>query len=340
MNNTFKNICFSVFAILLLQAPVWGQATTFKIATLAPEGTDWMKQMKAGAKAIKADTDGRVVFKFYGGGVMGNDKKVMRKMRNGQLHGGAFTTGSLAERYNGMNTYGLPFLFDSLEEVDLVRAQLDSMITAGLRDKGLVSFGMASGGFAHIMSNEPVRSIDDLKGKRVWVPEGDKISYAAMERFGLSPVTLPVTDVLTGLQTGLIDVIGASAIGALVLQWHTKVSHVSTMPVSYLVGIMAIENKYFERISSADQAVVTRVFEKVYADLEKQNNVDNEKAMAALISTGAKAVKPEDGLLKSLKEDARELSYEMVKQGIVPAEHLDAIETILKQHRSALAASE
>ncbi len=337
MRNIMKNILG--ICILVLAATVSGaaqaQTQTFKIATLAPEGSDWMNQMKAGATEISERTDGRVKFKFYGGGVKGNDKKVLRMMRGGrQLHGGALTAGSLAERFPGMNLYSVPFLFNDLEEADAVRNEMDDYIKQGLLDAGFVSFGLASGGFAQIMSNYPVRNIDDLKGKRVWVPEGDVISYAAMERFGLSPVTLPATDVLTGLQTGLIDVIGSSAIGALVLQWHTKVTHLSAMPVSYLFAVMVVDAKFFGKLSADDQQIVSDVFENVYANLDAQNVEDNEKALDALIGSGLKVVEPEAGLLSELKNDSRELWYEMAKTNAIPEDKLREIEALLEAHRA------
>lgn len=337
MSNYLQGITYTLM-LVLAAVPAYSQTTTFKIATLAPEGSDWMTQMKSGAAEISQRTEGRVKFKFYGGGVMGNDKKVLRKMRNGQLQGGAFTSGSLAERFPDMNLYGLPFLFDNLEEVDVVRKDFDAAMIKGLRAAGLVSFGFASGGFAQIMSNKPVSNVDDLKGKRVWVPEGDLISYAAMERFGLSPVTLPATDVLTGLQTGLIDVIGSSAIGALVLQWHTKVSHVSTMPVSYLFGLMAIEEKFFKRLSATDQKIVEDVFVPMYARMEVTNNLDNAKAMTALQGSGLELVPAQEGLLASLKAESRELWYELAKGPTVDLEKLQAIEAVLIAHRSAVSA--
>ncbi|MCU7941035.1 MAG: TRAP transporter substrate-binding protein DctP [gamma proteobacterium symbiont of Bathyaustriella thionipta] len=71
------------------------QAKTFKIATLSPDGSDWMQKMRSGAKEIKQKTNGRVKFKFYPGGVMGDDQAVLRKIRIGQLHGGALGGGSL-----------------------------------------------------------------------------------------------------------------------------------------------------------------------------------------------------------------------------------------------------
>ena len=206
-----------------------GNAAVLKIATVTPEGSAWMEAMRAGAKEIKERTDGRVEIKYYGGGVMGNDDKVLGKIRIGNLHGGAFTPSALQSIYPDVSLYGLPLVFDSEEEAAYVRDRLDQTLRDGMSDKGFVTFGFAATGFAVLMSNEPVKGLADLKGKRVWVPEGDTISYASMEALSLSPVTLPMTDVLTGLQTGLIDIVAVSPIGALVLQWHTKVSYVTAM---------------------------------------------------------------------------------------------------------------
>lgn len=84
MNRKFKKT-LSVLALLVCISPINSvQAKTIKIATLSPEGTFWMKQMRAGAKEIKQRTQGRVVFKFYPGGVMGNDANVLRKIHVGK----------------------------------------------------------------------------------------------------------------------------------------------------------------------------------------------------------------------------------------------------------------
>ncbi len=91
------------------------QAATLKIATITPEGSQWMKDMRAGAKEIKERTEGRVQIKYYGGGVMGSDQKVLSRIRIGSLQGGAFTPTALTNQYSGLDLYGLPMMFDSAE---------------------------------------------------------------------------------------------------------------------------------------------------------------------------------------------------------------------------------
>jgi TRAP-type C4-dicarboxylate transport system substrate-binding protein len=265
-------------------------AAEIKIATVAPDGSRWMQQMRAGAAEVQSRTAGRVSLKFYPGGVMGSDAQVLRKIRVGQLQGGAFTAGGLAERYGALNLYGIPLLFRSLDEIDAVRAELDSDLEAGLARAGFTTFGFIEGGFANLLSNEPIRSVEDMRRKKVWVPEGDAISFMVMEALGLSPAVLPVTDVLTGLQTGLIDIAFASPVAALVLQWHTKVRYVTALPISYSMGIFAIESSVFEGLSAADQQVVREVMGRYIEELDREARDDNRKASEVLANSGLATV--------------------------------------------------
>jgi len=283
-----KKIILSI-ALLLLSVPAFS-AVTLKIATATPDGTQWMKDMRASAKEIKARTDGRVVIKYYGGGIKGSDAKVLGQIRIRQLQGGAFSPSALAAQYSDLNLYGMPLVFDSEEEVAFVRSRMDARLQQGLEDAGFVNFGFATSGFANIMSSTPVKSMADLKGKRVWVPEGDTISYQSMEALSLNPVTLPLTDVLTGLQTGLIDIVAIPPIVALVLQWHTKVKYVTEVPLVYSFGYMAVDKKTFNKISEVDRAVVREVMTRTYQDFDKINRIDNRKAFDSLVKSGIQRV--------------------------------------------------
>jgi len=278
--------------VLMLSAPA--MAVTLKIATATPNGSQWMKDMRASAAEIKERTEGRVVIKYYGGGIKGDDAKVLGQIRIRQLQGGAFTPSALAAKYSDLNLYGMPLVFESEEEAAFVRSRMDARLQQGLEDIGWVNFGFATSGFASIMSSTPVTTLNDLKGKRVWVPEGDSISYASMKAMSLNPVTLPLTDVLTGLQTGLIDIVAIPPIVALVLQWHTKVKYITQVPLVYTVGFMAIDKKTFDKIDADDQAVVREVMTRTYQNFDKVNLVDNQGAFDALVKAGIQPTKFDD----------------------------------------------
>jgi len=330
LNQIFPLIAL-VFSFLMSGE---GAAAQFKIATVVPEGSQWMLDLKAGGKQITERTDGRVTFKFYGGGVMGNDKKVLRKIRIGQLQGGVFASTGLAERYRDIVLYGLPMVFRSQAEVDYVREKMDPTLQAGLEDAGFVSFGFAGGGFAMLMGNEPITQIDQLRGRKVWVPEGDRVSYQAMQDMELAPTVLPITDVLTALQTGLLEFFATPPVGAVVLQWYTKVRYVTEYPFAYSVGVMAIDKKPFAKLSEGDQEIVREVFSAIYANIEQTNRTDNDKAEDALRANGLEFVRLDDDLSEVERKVAAS-SRSMAGEGVVSLELLDEMLGHLETYRSA-----
>lgn len=275
---------------VLVFCPV-SEARTYKIATLAPDGTAWVKKIREGAKLIKEKTQGRVTFKFYTGGIMGSDKSVLKKIRVGQLHGGAITGGGLSGVYPDMQIYSLPFTFQTLEEVDYVRKSMDELIRQGIQAKGIRLLGIIEGGFAYFMSSTPVRRVEDLSGIKNWLPEGDKIGQAMYETLGVSPVQLPLSDVYTGLQTGLIDTVGGNPTSAIAFQWHTKVKYVTDIPLVFLIGTFVMDEKVFKKIKPKDQTVVIDTMREVFKELDVINREDNLKARAALKKQGIEFVK-------------------------------------------------
>jgi TRAP-type C4-dicarboxylate transport system substrate-binding protein len=314
-------------------------AVDVKIATVAPDGSHWMQQMRAGAQLIGERTQGRVAIKFYPGGVMGNDAQVLRKIRVGQLQGGAFTAGGLGERYSSLNLYGIPFLFRSLDEVDYVRSRLDRKLLAGLEQAGFVSFGFIEGGFANLLSHEPVRTVEDIRRKKVWVPEGDQISFLAMQALGLSPVVLPLTDVLTGLQTGLIEIAFASPVAALVLQWHTKVKYITELPLAYSMGIVAIERGAFQMLSAADREIVSEVMRDVTTRLDRAAREDNVKAREALLKSGLQPVQVDSADAEEWRRTIEGIYPDLRRRPDIDPNMLDEVFALLAEYRAAPSAA-
>lgn len=129
--------------------------------------------------------------------------------------------GAFARYYRDSQILNVPLTFNNYAEVDAAREQLDPLIKQGLEDNGWVSFGLVDGGFAYIMSGQPVRSLDDLRAQKLWLPSGDSASANAAATLNLSPIVLNIGGVLTSLQTGAIDAFAAPPVAALTLQWYS-----------------------------------------------------------------------------------------------------------------------
>jgi TRAP-type C4-dicarboxylate transport system substrate-binding protein len=323
----------SVYAILLMLA-LPASAQTLKIATVAPEGSSWMNDMRAGAKVIEEHTEGRVRFKFYGGGVQGNDKQVQRKMRTGQLHGGAFTSGGLNQFQADADLFSLPLLFNSIEEARFIRKRFEPELRQRLEDAGYVNFGFAAAGFAYMMSNKPMQSLSDLKGQKVWIPEGDPAGYAALSALGIAPVVMPITDVMTGLQTDLLDSVTVPPVGAVVFQWHTRLKYITDTPVAYVYAALLIDKRAFSKIQAEDQRLVREVMEGIYRKFDQNGVRENDEALQALLQSGLQMTHTDPAEVLEWRDIVYASHRKLGRDGVFDAALLEQIMDSLAAHRA------
>ncbi len=326
--------------IMMLFSPLGVEAATFKIATISPDGLGWMKKLRAGAKEIETRTDGRVKFKIYPGGVQGDDATVLRKMRIGQLHGGVVAAGSLTRFYPDLQVYNLPLQFRDSDEVEYVREEMDQMIVDGLGNAGIVSFHLTETGFAYLLSQEPVTEVDDLKDLKAWIPDGDPIAAELVKAFGVSPIPLNMTDVLAGLQTGLIDAVMAPPAVALALQWHNHVKYMTDLPLVYIYSMLAMNDKAYKKIKQDDRRVVQEVMDRVFREVELDTRVDNKKALQALTSIGIETVEVPAEALVEWQAMADQSIGKLIQSGEISPESVQIYLKTLKTYREGSASAE
>lgn len=318
-----------LFALLSLLAWAASAQTTLKIASLAPDGSLWMKEMRAAGEAVAAQTEGRVAIKFYPGGVMGNDAVVLRKIRLGQLQGGAFTGSELTLVYNDAQVYSLPFLFRDYAQVDAVRAKVDPLLVDGFAKSGFQIVGISGVGFAYLMGTKAIATRENLKAAKVWVPQNDRIAAETFKAGGIEPIPLPLGDVFTALQTGLVDTVGNTTAGAIALQWHTKVKHLFDLPLTYVVGYVAIDNKAFDKLSEADRAAVVAAFGAGAQRIDAGNRKADAEARAVLEKQGVAAVVPSAQDIAYWREIGAKVTQQLVDEGALSADTLAAVKSAL-----------
>ena len=325
-----------LLCLLAVQIPQQAGAETFKIATISPANSSWMRIMREGAEEIATRTDGRVEFKFYPGGVMGDDPAVIRKIRFRQLQGAALTIGALQQFYTDVQIYSMPMMFRDYAEVDAVRAALDPVVIAGLEEAGWVAFGFGEAGFAYAMSKQPGATLEAARSQKVWIPTGDAGSLATIEGFGITPVPLSMADVLTGLQTDLIEAVAVPPVGALALQWYTQVDYLLELPLLYVYGVLTVDKRSFDRLAAGDQAIVREVMERQSAEVTALNRRDHEAALAALATQGIEFQQPPDAAaLEAWREGGRAAQARMLETGAVSSELWQRATRVLEAYRAA-----
>jgi TRAP-type C4-dicarboxylate transport system substrate-binding protein len=289
-----KMIEVSMLVALILVVPASGEekGLVIKLATLAPEESTWAKTFNALNSEIMKKTENKVQFRIYPGGVLGDEKDVLRKMKIGQIQGAALTSGGLSAIYKEIDVLQIPFLFQNYREVDYVLTKMDSSFRKGFEENGYILLGWSEAGFIYLMSTVPIASVSDLKKAKVWIWEESPMSKAIFGEAGVSAIPLSIPDVMVGLQTGLINVVYAPPTGAISLQWFTKIKYMTDVPLAYLLGGLVLRKDTFNQIPPSLQLTILESFQKHLELLKTVTRDENRDAIKVMTKQGVKLIMP------------------------------------------------
>lgn len=281
--------------------------TTLKIATLAPKGSTWFKALDQTRREVKKLTDGAVAMKIYPGGTMGDEPAMIRKMRTGQLDGAAVTNVGLGAINKQLLMLQMPMLFRNYAELDRVRDAMSDKFEGLLEAEGFIMDGnWGDVGFTYLFSNTPIRVPDDAKKTKMWVWDTDPVSREVMKVTGVNAVPLAVPDVMSSLQTGLIDAYLNSPYGAIALQWYTKARYITNLKLAMTIGGSVLTTAGWNKLSDEHKEILHTVSQSKHKALLKRIRSDNKKAMKALVDKGIEVIEPQDfGAWKSVADTVR-----------------------------------
>lgn len=285
-----KRILAVGFSLFVLASAAQSQQHIIKFASLAPDGSTWTNVLREYDAAIRKESGGKLGFRIYAGGVQGEDKDVIRKMRLGQLHSAGLTGFGLGDIAPKVRILDSPFLFNNYDEVDHIYTMFDDEFDKAFRDNGYVLLGWAEVGWVYVLTNTPVRTLADMNGVKMWMWEGDKVAEATFRALGISPIPLSVIDVLTSLQTGLINGAYTSPLAALVLQWHTRVKYMMNLPLADASGAVVMTKKKFDELPSDLQEILLRNGKKFMRELTLKSRQENDAAIAVMKKSGIQLV--------------------------------------------------
>jgi TRAP-type C4-dicarboxylate transport system substrate-binding protein len=301
---TLKIFGLSLLASLLLIQFAYGaeKSLIIKIATLAPEGSSWMKSINALNAEVMKKTENRVQFRIYPGGVLGDEKDVLRKMKIGQIQGAVLTSGGLSAIFKEVDVLQVPFLFNNYEETDLILNKMDAFFRKGVEENGFALLGWSEAGFLYLMSTIPISSVADLKKGKVWIWEESPMSKAIFDEAGVKAIPLSIPDVLVGLQTGLVDVVYVPPTAAISLQWFTKVKYMSDVPLVYLVGGIVVKKDTFKGVSPSDQNLILETCHHYLDQLKAVTRNENQDAIKVMTKQGVKIITPSKEQIDEFKK--------------------------------------
>lgn len=285
---------------LLLLTSV-GHAKTYKLGTMVPDGTKYSSLLKEMAKKIKKETDRKVKLKFIWGGIAGDERDVVNKIRVGQFHGGLFTAKTLGEIFGDVRIMEVPFSFKDRAHSQKVLAEFSDHFSNGLEKNGFKNLGIYETGEIYMVSKNKVTSVKDLKNQKLWLYTGDTLAEAFIKAMGLVAVPLALPDVLSSLSTGLIDTAYAPAIGIVALQWQSKIGYLAEPPFGYHFQGLLLSDKAWKKIKPEHQKIVSQITAEYQKKISDVNFSEAKAAYDAIKKQGVKLISWPESDLSQLK---------------------------------------
>lgn len=292
IKKLFITGCLTVALLLGSNAAVAGKSPDImiKLATIAPRGSYVMDLMSELNEAIQSKTDNAVGIKIYYGGVQGDEKDVLRKIRLGQLHGGTFTGPGLGNIVPQVRVTELPFVFRNYAEVEYVREQLEPTMRKLFRKAGYIVLGWNEIGFVYNFSKVPITSIEVARDQKWWMWKGDQLSRAMFDAFDITPVPLSFTDVMTSLSTKLIDTASITPYGAVAYRWYERFNYMSEYPTTNVLGATIVTRRVWDKIAPEHQQTIRDLCPSYFEKINRHVREQDRKSIEILKKSGIEIV--------------------------------------------------
>ena len=299
-------------ALALLAVAVLHAQTVIKLASVVPIGSIWDKNLKQMGEEWSQATGGRVTVTVYSGNQQGDESTVLRKMKLDAVQAAAFTSIGLGSIDWSFNVFDIPFFFDSYDELNYVTDKLTPVLRKRIEPKGFMLLNWGHGGWTQLFTKKPVQSIDDLKHTKLWTSAGNDRMVQWYKANGFEPRAMAMTDILTGLTTGMIDAMPTTPLAASLFQWDRQTPYMLELGLAPVVGAGVITTKAWKAIPDADKPALLAAAAGVEARLRievPKLDASSVEAMQKRGLTVTKATGPEwraqlDGLAKSMRGDS------------------------------------
>lgn len=279
-----KRLCEFLCVCMLFGAASAAAAETrvLKFATLAPQGSTWMRAFEGWARELADRSQGRLKVRFYPGGISGDEPDMLKKMRFGQLQGAALSGHGIGEIFPPARILETPFLFRDHAEIDAARARVQPALEAGFRDRQYELIAWMEVGNIHFFSTRPLASVAEMAQRRIWQWQGDRFIEAFLDANGWSPVALPITEVYPALSTGLVDTVASTPLASIALQWAGKTPYMSRQALATGIGAVVLSSRFFADLPPDLQTLLRSTGASLSRKLIEDTRRDDRASLALL----------------------------------------------------------
>lgn len=310
-------------SLLVLSAiPATAQPVVVKMATVAPEGSQYHLILRELAEKWKSASGGAVELRLYPGSVAGDDVDVVRKMRLGTLNAALLTSAGVAAVDKSVHALQIPMLYTSYEEVDYVLGKMAPRLEAALEAKGFIVLNWVDAGWVHFFTKTPVTRPDEMKPMKLFAWAGDSEAIEIWKGAGFNPIPLPSTEISTALQTGLVSALPTTPQAAVILQWYTHAKNMTDVKWALLLGATLVNKATWEKIPAASRPALLAAAREAGVRLRQETRKSGDRDVQAMQKRGLNVVAV-DARTEALWRATAEGAYERIRGKSIPPEAFD-----------------
>lgn len=321
-------------ACLLWTAGASAQVKVIKMGTLAPDRSPWHQVLQQMGEKWRNLSGGSVRLNIYAGGTLGDEPDMVNKMRIGQIQAVALSGAGMAVIEPNVMCLQLPLMFNSYEELDYVRDRMAPKLEKMIEDRGFLVLNWGDAGWVHFFSKTPVTKMDDMRRLKLFTWAGDNDTLELWKTNGFRAVPLAATDILTGLKTGLIEVVPTTPLYALLNQSFAESRFMIDMKWAPLVGATMVTKQAWEGLPADKRAEMLKVAREAGESMRGGIRKMGDDAVATMQKYKLQVVNMPPADLAQWRKEA-ETIYPKLRGKLVRADLFDEVKRLRDEYRAA-----
>jgi C4-dicarboxylate-binding protein DctP len=308
-----KTIRCLILAAAFAVTPVLAADFTMKIgfATMNDIQHQWANWYK---EALEARSNGRIAVNLFPRGQLGTIASQIEGLQLGTVE--AFTTP--ADFFAGMDprfgTFSIPLLFKDTVHAEkvLLDPAMNKEILALGADKGVQVVSVYTFAPAHYFGKQPIRRLDDFKGKKLRV-NATPAERAKMRQFGASAVPMDLSEVVPGIQQGVIDGTMSAAAVYVNLKFNDIAKVLTEVNDTMIVSVGVVSRPWLAKLPADLRQIVIEEGNKLQARINPQSRVMDESMVKRWREAGGELVKLPDADQARVKQLLSGIGEEVTK---------------------------
>ena len=318
------NFIKTIFLLIICSGTLISKPIIIKLATLAPEGTEYYNLLLEMGQRWQEETNGEIILRIYPNGVVGRESDTIRKMRIGQIQASAMSSIGLADLTDQIQAFTIPMVFKDYDDVEKVKEVMFDDISNGLSESGFKLLFLVDIGWVYWFSVNEIAVPEDLRNAKIYTTAGDYVTVELFKRFGFNAIPVSETDILISLQTGMINSMQTVPILSLSSGWFALMPNMLDLKWAVFIGAVIIDERVWSKIRPEHQKIMMEVAQEIGKKYQENGRKTDAQAIEMMKKYGMKVKTPTDEELK-IWEDFKEEIIPDVIDAYVPKEVYDKV---------------